>query len=159
MGVVLAHQPGGGAGRGDVDERVGSRTGGLGVVGEHGGRIRDTLSGMKVDVRNSDDVIIVDLDGRLVLGVGDEILRDVVNELLAEDWKKIVLNLRKVTIIDSSGIGEVVASWKLAKRFGASLKLMRPAPQIQRTLRLTQLLPLLEVFESEEEAVASFANS
>jgi anti-sigma B factor antagonist len=114
---------------------------------------------MKVDVRNADDVIIVDLDGRLVLGVGDEILRDVVNELLAEDWKKIVLNLRKVTIIDSSGIGEVVASWKLAKRFGASLKLMRPAPQIQRTLRLTQLLPLLEVFESEEEAVASFASS
>lgn len=111
---------------------------------------------MKVDVRNAEDVIIVDLDGRLVLGVGDEILRDVVNELLAEDWKKIVLNLRKVTIIDSSGIGEVVASWKLAKRFGASLKLMRPAPQIQRTLRLTQLLPLLEVFESEEEAVASF---
>jgi len=111
---------------------------------------------MKVDVRNSDDVIIVDLDGRLVLGVGDEILRDVVNELLAEDWKKIVLNLRKVTIIDSSGIGEVVASWKLAKRFGASLKLMRPAPQIHRTLRVTQILPLLEVFDSEEEAIASF---
>ena len=111
---------------------------------------------MKVDVRNADDVIIVDLDGRLVLGVGDEILRDVVNELLAEDWKKIVLNLRKVTIMDSSGIGEVVASWKLAKRFGASIKLLRPAPQIQRTLRLTQLLPLLEVFESEEEALASF---
>jgi anti-sigma B factor antagonist len=111
---------------------------------------------MKVDVRHFDDVIIVDLSGRLVLGVGDEILRDVVNELLAEDWKKIVLNLRKVTIIDSSGIGEVVASWKLAKRFGAALKLMQPAPQIQRTLRLTQLLPLLEVFESEEEALASF---
>jgi anti-sigma B factor antagonist len=111
---------------------------------------------MKVDVRHTDDVIIVDLDGRLVLGVGDEILRDVVNELLAEDWKKIVLNLRRVTIIDSSGIGEVVASWKLAKRFGASIKLLRPAPQIQRTLRLTQLLPLLEVFESEDDAVASF---
>jgi anti-sigma B factor antagonist len=111
---------------------------------------------MKVDVRNAEDVIIVDLDGRLVLGVGDEILRDVVNELLAEDWKKIVLNLRRVTIMDSSGIGEVVASWKLAKRFGASIKLLRPAPQIQRTLRLTQLLPLLEVFESEEEALASF---
>jgi anti-sigma B factor antagonist len=111
---------------------------------------------MKVDVRHFDDVIIVDLSGRLVLGVGDEILRDVVNELLAEDWKKIVLNLRRVSIMDSSGIGEVVASWKLAKRFGASIKLLRPAPQIQRTLRLTQLLPLLEVFDSEEEALASF---
>lgn len=111
---------------------------------------------MKVDVRNSDDVIIVDLDGRLVLGVGDEILRDVMNELLAEDWKKIVLNLRRVSIMDSSGIGELVASWKLAKRFGASLKLMRPAPQVQRTLRLTQILPLLEVYDSEDEAVRSF---
>jgi anti-sigma B factor antagonist len=111
---------------------------------------------MKVDVRNVDDVIIVDLDGRLVLGVGDELLRDVMNELLAEDWKKIVLNLRKVTIMDSSGIGEVVASWKLANRFGASVKLLRPGPQVQRTLRLTQLLPLLEVYESEDEALASF---
>jgi anti-sigma B factor antagonist len=111
---------------------------------------------MKVDVRHVDDVIIVDLEGRLVLGVGDEILRDVMNELLAEDWKKILLNLREVRIIDSSGIGEVVASWKLAERFGAAVKLLRPGPHIQRTLRLTQLLPLLEVFEDESTAVASF---
>jgi anti-sigma B factor antagonist len=111
---------------------------------------------MKVDVRQVEDVIIVDLEGRLVLGVGDEILRDVINELLAEDWKKILLNLREVRIIDSSGIGEVVSGWKLARRFGAAVKLLRPGPHIQRTLRLTQLLPLLEVFDDEEEAVASF---
>jgi anti-sigma B factor antagonist len=112
---------------------------------------------MRVDVRHVGDVIIVDLEGRLVLGVGDEILRDVINELLAEDWKKILLNLRQVRIIDSSGIGEVVSGWKLARRFGASVKLLRPGPHIHRTLRLTQLLPLLEVFDDEEEAVASFA--
>jgi anti-sigma B factor antagonist len=114
---------------------------------------------MKVDVRQVDDVIIVDLEGRLVLGVGDEILRDVINELLAEDWKKILLNLREIRIMDSSGIGEVLSSWKLAKRFGASVKLLRPGPHIQRTLRLTQLLPLLEVYEDEAEAVASFVTN
>ncbi len=114
---------------------------------------------MKVDVRQVDDVIIVDLEGRLVLGVGDEILRDVMNELLAEDWKKILLNLREIRIMDSSGIGEVLSSWKLAKRFGASVKLLRPGPHIQRTLRLTQLLPLLEVYEDEAEAVASFVTN
>jgi anti-sigma B factor antagonist len=111
---------------------------------------------MKVDVRHVDDVIIVDLEGRLVMGVGDELLRDVMNEIIAEDWKKIIVNLRKVSIIDSSGIGEVVSSWKLARRFGAAVKLLRPAPQIQRTLLITQLLPLLEVFDDEPEAVASF---
>jgi len=117
------------------------------------------MPSMKVDVRHADDVIIVDLEGRLVMGVGDELLRDVVNELIAEDWKKILLNLRKVTIIDSSGIGEVVSGWKLARRFGATVKLLRPAPQVERTLKLTQLLPLLEVYDDETEAVRSFVTN
>jgi anti-sigma B factor antagonist len=114
------------------------------------------MPAMKVDVRHVDDVIIVDLEGRLVMGVGDELLRDVMNELIAEGWKKILLNLREITIVDSSGIGEVVSGWKLARRFGSSVKLLRPAPQIERTLKLTQLLPLLEVFDDEDAAVASF---
>ncbi|MCP4896990.1 MAG: STAS domain-containing protein [bacterium] len=111
---------------------------------------------MKVDVRHVGDVIIVDLDGRLVLGVGDELLRDVVNEILAEEWKKIVLNLDKVTIMDSSGIGELVSSWKLARRFEAQVKLLRPGDSVKQTLTLTQILPLMEVFETESEAVGSF---
>jgi len=113
------------------------------------------MAAMKVDVRHVDDVIIVDLEGRLVMGVGDELLRDVMNELVAEDWKKILLNLRKVSIIDSSGIGEVVSGWKLAGRFGALVKLLRPAPQVERTLKLTQLLPLLEVYDDEGEATSA----
>lgn len=117
------------------------------------------MPAMKVDVRHVDDVIIVDLEGRLVMGVGDELLRDVMNELVAEDWKKILLNLREVTIIDSSGMAEVVSGWKLGRRFGASVKLLRPAPQVERTLKLTQLLPLLEVFDDEAAAVASFQAS
>ena len=79
-----------------------------------------------------------------------------VSRFVAEDWKKIVLNLRQVSIMDSSGIGEVVSGWKLAQRFGASVKLLRPRPQVERTLRLTQLLPLLEVYDDEDLAVASF---
>lgn len=114
---------------------------------------------MKVDVRHVGDIIIVDLDGRLVMGVGDELLRDVMNELIAEDWKKIILNLRQVAIMDSSGIGEVVSGWKLARRFGGAVKLLRPKPQVERTLRITQLLPLLEVYDDESEAVASFQAS
>jgi anti-sigma B factor antagonist len=111
---------------------------------------------MKVDVRHKGDVIIVDLEGRLVMGLGDEILREVVNELLAENWKKILLNLRKVSIMDSSGMGEIVSSWKVAKSFGAAVKLLRPGDGIKRTLRLTQILPLLEVYDDEDDAVASF---
>src|SRR5262245_49670564 len=57
---------------------------------------RATILPMHVEVRKVDDVVIVDLQGRLLAGVGDEILRNVVNELLAEGWKKILLNLSGV---------------------------------------------------------------
>ena len=50
----------------------------------------------------------------------------------------------------------MVAGWKLSHRFDAELKLLRPQPQIERTLKLTQILPLIAVFDEDEAAVASF---
>ncbi len=113
---------------------------------------------MHVDVRKVEDVIIVDLSGRLIAGVGDVLLRDVMNELLAEDWKKILLNLGDVTIIDSSGIGEVVASWKIGKSFGSRVWILRPGDRVRHSLHLSQILPLLRVFEDEAQAIAAFAS-
>jgi anti-anti-sigma regulatory factor len=60
--------------------------------------------------------------------------------------------------MDSSGIGELVASWKLARRFEAKLKVLRPGDKVKHTLHLTQILPVLEVFEDEKTALASFSN-
>ena len=112
---------------------------------------------MHADVRHAGKVIIVDLEGDLVSGDGDELLRDVVNELLAEGWKKILLNLARVDRMDSSGVGELVASWKLAAEFGAAVKLLRPGDRVRFTLHLSQILPLLEVYEDEAEALRLFA--
>ena len=42
---------------------------------------------MHVNVRKAGDVVIVDLDGKLTMGLGDQILRDTIDELLAEGWK------------------------------------------------------------------------
>ena len=111
---------------------------------------------MHVDVRKVQDVIIVDLSGRLIAGVGDVLLREVMNELLAEGWKKILLNLGDVTVIDSSGIGELVASWKVAKSFGSGVWILRPGDRVRHSLHLSQILPLLRVFEDEDEALAAF---
>lgn len=111
---------------------------------------------MRVDVRRRDDVVIVDLEGRLVAGVGDELLKEVVDELLGEGWSKVLLNLAKVSVMDSTGIGEVVASWKLTRNVGGRLKLLRPSERVEKTLTLTRILPLVEVFTDEDEAVASF---
>lgn len=108
---------------------------------------------MHVDIRQTDDVIIVDLQGRMVAGVGERMLRDVMNQLVAEGWKKILLNLSGVSWIDSAGIGELVASMKMASRFGVVVKLLRIGDRVKHVLSISQILPLLDVYEDEEEAL------
>jgi anti-sigma B factor antagonist len=114
---------------------------------------------MQIDIRKVDDVIIVDLTGRLVAGVGNEMLRDVMDELVAEGWKLILLNLSGVSWIDSAGIGELVASIKMAKRFGVSVKLLRMGDRVKHVLSISRILPLLDVFENEEEALRELRES
>ncbi len=114
---------------------------------------------MNADVRHADDVVIVDLRGDLLAEDGEEVLREVVDRLVAEGSRKILLNLGAVKRMDSGGVGELVASWKLANEFGARIKLLRPGDRVRHTLHLSQILPLLEVFEDEPDAVASFASA
>jgi anti-sigma B factor antagonist len=111
---------------------------------------------MKIDVRKSDDVVIVDFTGRMAVGVGDEVLTAIIGELLDEKYTKILLNLSEVDYIDSNGLGELVHSYKLAQRHGATLKLLRPQDRVRKTLHLSKILPLFEIHETELEALRSF---
>jgi anti-anti-sigma factor len=111
---------------------------------------------MHVEIRKSDDVVIVDLKGKLTAGLGDEILHDTIDELLAEDWKKILLNLSEVSFVDSAGLGELVSGLRTAQRFGASIKLLNVTERVQSTLYIARLLPIFELYQEEGEALAAF---
>lgn len=112
---------------------------------------------MHVEVRQVQDVVILDLKGRLTAGFGDQILREAIDELLAEERKKILLNLSDVAFVDSAGIGELVSGLKTARRFGADLKLLNVGERVYSTLDMARLLPTFETFQDEAEAVGSFA--
>lgn len=113
---------------------------------------------MKVEVRKADDVIVVDLKGRLIAGTGEELLHDVMDELVAEGWKKILLNLTEVPRIDSAGIGELVAGVRLAKRLGSAVKVWLSGGRVRNVLELSQILPALDVYDNEHDALTSFAD-
>jgi anti-sigma B factor antagonist len=112
---------------------------------------------MHVELRKAGDVVIVDLEGKLTAGLGDQILRDTLDELLAEGWKKILLNLSKVSFMDSAGVGELVAGLRTAQRLGASLKLLNASERVESTLYVARLLPIFELYRDEAEALAHFA--
>jgi anti-anti-sigma factor len=111
---------------------------------------------MHVEIRKTGDVVIVDLKGKLTAGLGDQILRDTLDELLAESWKKILLNLSGISFMDSAGVGELVAGLRTAKRLGARLKLLNASERVQSTLYISKLLPIFELYSDEAEALAQF---
>ena len=115
---------------------------------------------MNISVRKENDVAIVDFEGRLAIGVGDTVLPQIINDLLDEGVKKILLNLSDMDYIDSNGLGELVQSLKTSKRYGASLRLLKPQDRVTKTLRLTNLLPMFgEVYDSESAALKAFAGA
>jgi anti-sigma B factor antagonist len=111
---------------------------------------------MKTKVRSIGKVSILDLSGKITIGEGDVILREEVNKLLETDRKSILLNLDKVTYMDSAGIGELVACFKRASEAGARLKLLNPSGRVSDLLSLTKLQQVFEIFKEEKEALVSF---
>jgi anti-sigma B factor antagonist len=111
---------------------------------------------MHVEIRKVGTVVVVDLRGKLTAGLGDQILHDTIDELLAESWRKILLNLSEVSFMDSAGLGELVAGLRTAERFGAHLKLLNTNERIHSTLFMSRLLPIFEIYQEEIVALEHF---
>src|SRR5213596_2414327 len=115
------------------------------------------MAELSIRERQAGDVTVLDMDGRITIGEGSVALRSAIRRLLEEGKKKILLNLAKVGYIDSSGIGELVSSYTaIGKEDGGQLKLLNLTQKLQDLLTITKLLTVFDVYESEEEALASF---
>jgi anti-sigma B factor antagonist len=112
---------------------------------------------VKMSSRQVGDVTVVDANGRITLGEGASVFRDVIRDLAAKGNKKILVNLADVSYIDSSGIGEMVSSFTTVTNHGGQLKLLSLTKRVKDLLQITKLYTVFEVFEDEAAAVRSFA--
>ena len=108
---------------------------------------------MKATTRDVNDIAIIKVEGKITIGAGDQQLRDVI---AGASSKKILLDLSGVTTIDSSGIGELVGSYTTVTNKGGKLKLLHLPAKLNELLHVTQLITVFEVYENEQEAIASF---
>src|SRR5207247_1014287 len=106
-----------------------------------------------VNPRRLDDVVILDLSGRITMGEGTVILRDRIQKLLSGGDRKFLLNLADVDYIDSSGLGELVTSFTTVRNQGGQLKLLNLTRRVQDLLQITKLLTVFEVFNNEAAAL------
>jgi len=111
---------------------------------------------MKSSTRQVDGVTIVDLSGRITLGEGSTMLRDIVRDMIAKGNKKILLNLGDVTYIDSSGIGELVSAFTAVRKEQGELKLLNLTKKVHDLLQITKLYTVFDVKDDEAQAIAAF---
>ena len=114
------------------------------------------MAQLTINQRQSGDVTILDLSGRITIGEGSVQLREAVKELLGSGNKKILLNLGNVSYVDSSGIGELVSSYTTTSNQGGQLKLLNLGKKIKDLLMITKLLTVFQTYDNEKEALASF---
>ena len=108
---------------------------------------------MTIQERVVGSVTVLDLDGKLVLGDGDTLLKDKIHSLVFQDRKNIVLNMGGVAYVDSSGLGAIVASFVTAKNNGGHVKLLKLTNRLQDLLAIAKLLTVFDTFDTEAQAL------
>jgi anti-sigma B factor antagonist len=111
---------------------------------------------MNISARHRGGVTILDVKGKITIGVGDVALREAVNGALEAGSKSILLNLAGVSTVDSSGVGEMVSAYTTVTNRGGKLKLEKLPSKVADILQITQLITVFEVYDNEDEAVESF---
>ncbi|MGA9131666.1 MAG: STAS domain-containing protein, partial [Candidatus Sulfotelmatobacter sp.] len=122
------------------------------------GMERRTLQKMQTNTRQVGDVVVVDISGRITLGEGNVILRDMVRELADKGNRKIVLNLGEVNYVDSSGIGELVKTHTTMRNQGGKLRLVNLNKRINDLLQMTRLASVFEIELDEASAIRSLGS-
>ena len=112
---------------------------------------------MQIEERQSGNVMILDLAGKLTIGEGDELLKDKINSVLHQGHKHLLLNLAKVPYVDSAGLGQMVSTLHTVNRQGGKLKLLNLTQRIEDLLSITKLLTVFDAFDNEQEALDSFS--
>jgi len=111
---------------------------------------------LDIQTREVNGVTLVELSGKIILGEESSALREKVKDLIASGKTKILLNLARISFIDSAGVGTLVSAYTSARSQGGEVKLSSLTKKFRETLQVTRLLTVFEVFDDDAACIASF---
>ncbi len=111
---------------------------------------------MDITTRHYGPVVIMDLSGKMTFGKGDVTFRRHLLDLLEDGHRNIIINMKELKTIDSSGLGELIRSKTTCNQRGGDIKLLHLNPKVYRLLEVTRLIGIFDIYDSEVEAIPSF---
>src|SRR4051794_33626417 len=117
------------------------------------------MTTFKINRRQIGDVTVLDMSGKMRIGESGALFCNTIRDLVEEDRRKILLNLQGITHIDSTGLGELIASYNTLDKRGGQVKLLHLTQRVRELMILTKLLTVFDIYENESEALDSFQRS
>jgi len=111
---------------------------------------------MRIDERTVGDITILDVTGQITADRGNTYLKDKIHSVLSQGRTRILIDLGGVSYVDSTGLGELIASLTTVSKSQGSLKLLRVTKRLNDLLIITKLINVFDTFETEAEALSSF---
>lgn len=111
---------------------------------------------MKIKESEHGNVTVLTLSGKMMLDAKSINLHHYIKDLIAQEKKNIVIDMGKITWFGSTGLGALLASYTSLKEAGGELKIARATRKIRSVFMFTQLIKVLQNFDTTEEAIASF---
>ncbi len=107
-----------------------------------------------LNTRRVNGHIIVEASGKLEFGESCLQLRELTKRLASDGGRNVILNMAGISYVDSAGLGLLLSIYATIRNQGGELKLMNVGPRVHELLRITNLLPVFEIFEDESRAIA-----
>jgi anti-sigma B factor antagonist len=111
---------------------------------------------MQLEIRGDGRVTILTVRGDLVIGEPESAFKKTVIRLLEEGNIYLLVDLKEVGFLDSSGLGALVRALTNSQKEGGETKLLHAGPQVKKLLEMTKLDSVFEIYDDQERAVSSF---
>jgi anti-sigma B factor antagonist len=109
---------------------------------------------VQIAARHLDKITVFDISGDIDLASSPELRKPLLRELRELRTPRVVLNLKAVRYIDSSGVASLVEGLKAARDVGSRFILFGLNTTVREVLQLSKLVRIFEICENEEQAVA-----
>ncbi len=108
---------------------------------------------MDVEIKVVRNTLVVRISGELDMLVTDKIRRDIDQKLDENEIKNLILNLEKVSFIDSSGLGLILGRYKKISAQNGRMHIVGARPQVQKILFFSGINKLISMHNQEQDVI------
>ena len=113
---------------------------------------------MRVNRRDLDNAVVLELKGQLTGGPEAEKFRDLFRSIVDEGKKNVIVNIKDVDWISSTGIGIMIRGYKTVKEADGHFILVHVGERTHQIFNVLRLYDIFKILETEEQALEFIAN-